>query len=134
MRFFAVVVDRVEVDDVVGKDINTDILEEGANVDEVIGGIADVEARLGEADDVNATVDTGCGECLNSTADEPDFPFIRLDIRAVAGRDPNDLTLLFLTTGVVVGNDETGAEASLIKPKFKEDSVMGIDIWQEMFV
>ena len=122
------------MDDVAGKDVNTDVLEEGANMDEVIGGIADVEARLGEANDVDAMVDTGCGECLDSTVDEPDFPFIRLDIRAVAGRDQNDLTLLFLTTSVAVGNDETGAEASSIEPKFKEDSVMGIDIWQEMFV
>ncbi|KIM55662.1 hypothetical protein SCLCIDRAFT_30209 [Scleroderma citrinum Foug A] len=118
----------------VGKDVNTDVLEEGANVHEVTGGIADVKARLGEADDIDAMVDTGHGECLDSTADEPDFPFIRLDVRAVAGRDPNDLTLSILTTGVAVGNDETGAEASSIEPKFKEDSVMGIDVWQEMFV
>ena len=122
------------MDDVAGKDVNTDVLEEGANVDEVIGGIADVEARLGEANDIDAMVDTGHGEYLDGTADEPDFPFIRLDIGAVAGRDPNDLTLSFLTTGVVVGNNETGAEASSIEPKFKEDSVMGIDVWQEMFV
>lgn len=111
------------MDDVAGEDVDADVLEEGVDVDEVVGGVADVEARLGEADDVDVAVDIGRGECLDGTEDEPDFPFIRevVGVGAVAGRDPNDLTLSFLTTGVAVGDDETGAKASSIEPKFKED-------------
>ena len=130
LKLFAVVVEGIQVDGMADEDI----LEEVANVDEVVGGVAYVEARLGEADDADITVDIGREECLDGTADEPDFPFIRLDVGAVAGRDPNDLTLSFLTTGVVVGDDETGAEASSIEPKFKEDPVSSMDVWQEILV
>ena len=124
------------MDDVADEDVDADVLEEGVDVDEVVGGVADVEVRLGEADDVDMAVDIGRGECLDGTADEPDFPFIRevVGVGAVAGRDPNDLTLSFLTTGVAVGDDETGAEASSIEPKFKEDPVRDIDVREEILV
>ena len=116
------------MDDVADEDVDADVLEEGVDVDEVVGGVA--------ADDVDVAVDIGCGECLYGTADEPGFPFIReiVGVRAVAGRDPNDLTLLFLTTGVAVGDDETGAKASSIKAKFKEDPVREMDVWEEILV
>ena len=44
------------------------------------------------------------------------------------GRNPNNLTFLFPTTVVTVGDDETGTEASSIEPKFKEDPVKGMNI------
>jgi len=97
-------------------------------VDEVVGGVDDVETKLElEADDVN-------GECLDRLADQRAFRSIREGIGAVAGRDPNDLTLSFLTTGVAVGDDEISAEASSIEPKFKEDPVRGMDVWEVMLV
>ena len=104
-------------------------------MDEVIGGVDDVETKLElEADDVNVAVDIDSGECLDRLADQRAFRSIREGIGAVAGRDPNDLTLSFLTTGVAVGDDEISAEASSIEPKFKEDPVRGMDVWEVMLV
>ena len=129
-KLFAGVVEGAEVDDVASEDVDADVLEDGAVVGEVVGGVDDVEARPGEAVDVDVAVVISRGECLDGAADGPDFPFISDGVVGlVAGRDPNDLTLSFLTTGVAVGDDETGAEASSIEPKFKEDPERSVNVW-----
>ena len=87
-------------------------------------------AGVVEGVDVDVAVVISRGECLDGAADGPDFSFIRDGVvGVVAGRDPNDLTLSFLTTGVAVGDDETGAEASSIKPNFKEDPERSVNVW-----
>ena len=47
----------------------------------------------------------------------------------VGGRDPNDLALSFLITGVAAGDDETGAEASSMRQSLgrilQEGSISG---------
>ena len=124
------VVEGVEVDNVADKDV----LEEGADVDEFVGGVDHVETRLEGVNDVNVVVVIGGRGCLDDTVDQRDFPFIRESIGAVAGRDPNDLTLSYFTTGVAVSDDETGAGASSIEPKFKENPARGADTWEVMLV
>ena len=130
MKLFAVVVEGVEVDDVA----NEDVPEEGADVDEVIGGVDHVETTLEEANDANVVVVIGGRGCLDDTEDQQDLPFIRESIRAIVGRDPNDLTLSFFTIGVAVSDDETGTGALSIEPKFKENPVRGVDTWEVMLV
>ena len=131
LKLFVVVVEGVQVNDMTDEDI----LEEVADVDEVIGGVDHVKTRLEEVNDINIVVDIGSRGCLDHRSRPVGFlPFIRESIRAIAGRNPNDLTFLSPTTIVMVGDDKTGAEASSIKPKFKEDPVRGMNIWKETLV
>ena len=164
MKFFAVGVEGVDLEDVAAEGVDADVMKEAADLDEVaggvngvetklelegdgvnaavadlpddvVGGVDDVETKLElEADGVNVADDISRGECLDGTADQRDFPFIRKGVGAVAGRDPNDFTISFLTTGVAVGDDEIGAEASSIEPKFRDDPVRDMDIWEVMLV
>ena len=109
--------------DVVSADVDVDILEVGAVID-------DVEARPGESVDADVAVVISHVNCLNGATDGQDFPFIRDGIVGViAGKDPNNLTLSFLTSGVVVGDDEMGAETSSIELKFKKDPARRVDVW-----
>lgn len=113
-------VDAVPDDDVDGVMLAT---EAEAN-DEVT--VVDTDDELAAAD-VDDDIDGDAAVCRDEDFEEPGvgfeagvFPFTIFGA-AVTGREPNVLTLSCLTTGVAVGEDETGAVASSIEPKFKED-------------
>lgn len=117
-------VEGVDVDEEPDDDVDGVILAtEAGATDEVM--VVDTDDELATAD-VDDDIDGDAAVCRDEDFNEPGvgleagvFPFTILDV--VAGREPNVLTLSCLTTGVAVGEDETGAEASSIEPKFKED-------------
>lgn len=124
--FFALV-EGVDVDEVPDDDVDEVMLAtEAEAIDEVM--VADTDDELAAAD-VDDDIDGDTAVCRDEDFDEPGvgfeagvFPFTILDVEAgVTGREPNVLRLSCLTTGVAVGEDETGAVASSIEPKFKEE-------------
>lgn len=119
-------VEGVDVDEVPDDDVDGVMLAtEAGAIDEAM--VVDTDDELAAAD-IDDDID-GAAVCRDEDFNEPGvgpeagvFPFTILDVGAVVtGREPNVLTLSCLTTGVAVGEDETGAEASSIEPKFKED-------------
>ena len=86
-----------EMGDVVSADVDVDVLEVGAVVD-------NVEARPGESVDANVAVVISHVNCLNGATDGQDFPFIRDGIVGViAGKDPNNLHIMHLPYPVLYG-------------------------------
>lgn len=122
-----VLVDGIDEDGVAANDVDgVELGVDAGAVDDVVADVVDDGLAVADGDDdIDGAIAEGRDEGFDEPADGPEagvFPFMIVDVVAVVtGREPNVLTLSCLTTGVAVGEDETGAEASSIEPKFKED-------------